>query len=358
MASLRDAVGPILRERDEIDARLTDPQVLKDPRQLRVLGRRRQEVQRILDLAEIHNSAREDLVELEEVLTGDDPDLRTIAREEIDGARLSASSAREALEDALLPPDPDGHRNAILEIRAGTGGDEAALWVGDLFGMYKGTLEGKRFRLTVLSSSPNEMGGYKEIVSLVKGRGAYGWLAGESGIHRVQRVPATESQGRIHTSAATVAVLPEADEEVEVEIDPKDLVVDTYRASGAGGQHVNKTDSAVRITHRPSGIVVQCQEERSQHQNRERCMMMIRSRIYQNRLDQRKAEGDEARRSAVGRGDRSEKIRTYNFPQSRITDHRVGVASHRLEGLLAGELPSFFEEVAHALRHQRREKGS
>lgn len=306
----------------------------------------------MLALGEALARAEAEVADLEEAAKSGDPDLEAIAEEELAGATERRDLALEAWETALLPPDPDAARGAILEIRAGTGGDEAALWVGDLFGMYKRTLEGKGFKLEVLRDSPADMGGYKEIVVRVTGPSAYGWLAGENGVHRVQRVPATESQGRIHTSAASVAVLPEAEEGGEVEIDPKDLEMDTFRASGAGGQHVNKTDSAVRLRHIPSGIVVSCQAERSQHQNRERALIMLRTYLYDLEVRARRQADAEARRAAVGGGDRSEKIRTYNFPQSRVTDHRVGITSHQLEGMLAGTEAEFFVAVNTALRRQ------
>ncbi|MBC8514945.1 peptide chain release factor 1 [bacterium] len=347
--AFQEAMLPIQKALEEIDAALIDPLILKEPRKLKGLGRRRQRVQTILEL---HQKYLEDLAEwtdLNEALLGNDAELKEIAQEGIEEAAETLSKTTSHLEDALVPRDPDAGRNALVEIRAGTGGDEAALWVGDLFGMYKRMLEND-FNIKVLSSSSSEMGGYKEISFMVRGEGAFGWLAAESGIHRVQRVPDTESQGRIHTSAATIAVLPEADDEVEIDLDPRDIKVDTYRASGAGGQHVNKTDSAVRMTHRPSGVVVDCQEERSQHQNRERCLLMLRTKLYQFQVEQRKKEGDERRRSAVGSGDRSEKIRTFNFPQNRVTDHRVGHSIHQLDRVLAGEGRVFFEDIARLLR--------
>jgi peptide chain release factor 1 len=270
-----------------------------------------------------------------------------------------ADALRAELELLLVPKDPDDGKDLILEIRAGAGGQEAALWAGDLFEMYRHLAERRRWKTEVLSSAPSELGGFKEVVISIRGRDAYGRLKHESGVHRVQRVPVTESQGRIHTSTATVAVMPEA-EEVEVEIRPEDLDIDVYRSSGPGGQSVNTTDSAVRIVHKPSGIKVEVQEERSQLQNREKAMRYLRARLYQQALDERQAAEAAVRRSMVGTGERSEKIRTYNFPEGRVTDHRVKHTSHQLPNVLAGgeELDGFTDRLNAAERAEQLASGS
>jgi len=274
-----------------------------------------------------------------------DPGIVALAEEELPGLERDLTAIEEELKVLLLPHDPMDDKSAILEIRAGTGGDEAALFAADLFRMYSRYAEAKGWQLEVLSSSGQEGGGYKEIVAAVRGVGVYGKLRYEGGVHRVQRVPVTEAQGRIHTSAATVAVLPEADEVDDIAMDEKDLKIDTYRASGAGGQHVNKTDSAVRITHIPTGIVVAMQEERSQIQNRIRAMSLLKSRLLQAEIEKRDRELASQRKSLVGSGDRSEKIRTYNFPQNRCTDHRIGLTLYRLGEVMDGSLDMVIEPL-------------
>jgi peptide chain release factor 1 len=274
----------------------------------------------------------------EEMLHDRDGEIRKMGRDELDALQEQRDKLQLALQKALLPVDPHDHSNVFLEIRAGTGGDEAAIFAGDLFRMYSRYAEAKRWPLEIISSREGEHGGYKEIVSRISGSGIYARLKFESGAHRVQRVPATESQGRIHTSACTVAVLPEPDEVEEIEISPNDLRVDTYRASGAGGQHVNKTDSAVRLTHLPTGIVVECQDERSQHKNRARAMSLLQARLLDAEITQREAEQAQQRRLLVGTGDRSERIRTYNFPQGRVTDHRINLTLYKLDEILEGDL--------------------
>ncbi|MFN3699662.1 MAG: peptide chain release factor 1, partial [Dictyoglomus sp.] len=259
------------------------------------------------------------------------------------------------LKSLLLPKDPNDEKNIIMEIRAGTGGEEAALFAADLFRMYLGYAQKKGWKVEIVSSNPTGLGGYKEIIFIVEGKGAYSRLKFESGVHRVQRVPITESSGRIHTSTATVAVLPEM-EEIEIEIDPKDLKIETFRSGGAGGQHVNKTESGVRITHIPSGIVVQCQDERSQHQNREKAMKVLRARLYEYYQREKENEIASQRRAQVGTGERSEKIRTYNFPQRRVTDHRINYSSFQLEEVLAGELDEFIDRLILAEKEEQIKK--
>ena len=280
-------------------------------------------------LQEIHQA--------EGLLASSEPDLRALAEEELIALRAQSSQLSHDLEDFLIPRDPRDERDVIVEIRAGTGGDEAAIFAGDLFRMYSRYAAEKGFTVEPYSSSPSGLGGFKEIVFGIRGSGAYSRFKFESGVHRVQRVPDTEAQGRIHTSTATVAVLPEADE-VEVSINPADLRIDTYRASGAGGQHVNKTESAIRITHLPSGIVVACQEERSQMKNRARAFSMLRTKLHQAEQDRLESERRDLRRSQVGTGERTEKIRTYNFPQDRVTDHRINQNFHNLPGILEGRM--------------------
>ena len=289
--------------------------------------------------------AQNDLVAARELLDEPDPVMQAMATEEIAQTRTRLEDLEQQLQRLLLPKDPYDNSNIFLEIRAGTGGDEAAIFAGDLFRMYSRYAELNRWQVEILSESPGEHGGYKEIIARIIGQGAYSRLKFESGAHRVQRVPETESQGRIHTSAATVAVLPEADESIRVEINPADLKVDTFRASGAGGQHVNKTDSAIRLTHLPTGIVVECQDERSQHKNRARAMSLLAAKLLTCGTRKTDSEQAETRRSLVGSGDRSERIRTYNFPQGRVTDHRINLTLYKLDEFLAGNLDLVIEPL-------------
>ena len=281
-----------------------------------------------------------------------DADIRAMAEEEVESAEAELEDLQLALQKLLLPKDPNDEKNVFLEIRAGTGGDEAAIFSGDLFRMYSKFAESQRWKLEVMSESDGDHGGYKEIIVRIIGKGVYSKLKFESGAHRVQRVPETESQGRIHTSACTVAILPEADEQDEIEINKADLRVDTFRASGAGGQHVNKTDSAIRLTHLPSGIVVECQDERSQHKNRAKAMAVLQARLNSAQSDAAAKEQSEQRKSLVGSGDRSERIRTYNFPENRVTDHRINATLYKLDQILTGSLEALIDLL---IEHDRQE---
>ena len=285
------------------------------------------------------------LAAAEEMRRDEDPDIRSMAEDEIQNVQAQLEEQQRQLQLLLLPSDPNDERNIFLEIRAGTGGDEAALFAGDLFRMYSRYAELRGWQIELISESPGEHGGFKEVIARVIGHGAYSRLKFESGAHRVQRVPVTESQGRIHTSACTVAILPEADTIDAIDINPADLKIDTFRASGAGGQHVNKTDSAIRITHLPTGIVVECQDERSQHKNRAKAMALLQARLLSAERERREAEQTRQRRLLVGSGDRSERIRTYNFPQGRVTDHRINLTLHQLDEILEGNLDPIIEPL-------------
>jgi peptide chain release factor 1 len=334
----------------ELTRALGDPAVLGDPAQYRRLAREHAGLAEVVEAFTDYRRVTRELDEAEQLLRAEsDPDLRALAEAE----RASLNAKRAALErrlDALLVPrDPRDERDVIIEIRAGTGGDEAALFAGDLARMYGRYAERRGWGSEILSGNPTGLGGFKEVVLGIEGRGAYSRLKFESGVHRVQRVPATEASGRIHTSTATVAVLPEA-EEVDIVIRPDELQIDTYRAGGAGGQNVNKVETAVRITHLPTGLVIACQDERSQHQNREKAMRILRAHLLQRAIEKQKAEIAETRRKQVGSGERSEKIRTYNFPQDRVTDHRVGKTVHNLPGVLDGNLDDVIDALAAAER--------
>ena len=328
-----------LRERFvEVGALLAEPGVASDPSRLRTLAKEHAELSPIVECFVRYNTTIDSIEDAREILAGPDLDLRGLAQEELQVAEIERTSLESALKVLLLPTDPVDSGNVYLEIRAGTGGDEAALFAGDLLRMYLryGELEG--WKSEIVSESLGEHGGYKEAIVRIAGRGVYSRLKFESGGHRVQRVPQTESQGRIHTSACTVAVLPEADEIGEIVIDASDLRIDTFRASGAGGQHVNKTDSAIRITHLPTSTVVECQDERSQHKNRARAMSLLKARLLAAERERRSTERAETRRLLVGSGDRSQRIRTYNFPQGRVTDHRINLTLYKLGDIMAGGL--------------------
>ncbi len=323
---------------EEISGLLADPDVIGDQNQFRDLSKEYARLEPIVGLFTKYESMSGDITAAEEMASDSDDEIKQMGREELATLSDSRAALQLELQKALIPPDPHDDSNIFLEIRAGTGGDEAAIFVGDLFRMYSKYAESRRWPLEIISSREGDHGGYKEIVSRIAGNNIYGSLKFESGAHRVQRVPATESQGRIHTSACTVAVLPEADEVEEIEINTADLRVDTFRASGAGGQHVNKTDSAIRLTHIPSGIVVECQDERSQHKNRARAMSLLQAKLMDAEISQRESEQAQQRKSLVGSGDRSERIRTYNYPQGRVTDHRINLTLYKLAEILEGDL--------------------
>jgi len=330
----------------EIDARLSDPQVVNDLDNYRKLSQERAEIQPLVEVFGDYRKAEGDAAAAEEMAK--DPQMREFAEEEIRAGRERLAALESALQKMLLPRDPNDERNLFLEVRAGTGGDESALFAGDLFRMYSRFAERNRWQVEIVSESPGEAGGYKEVIARIVGHGAYSRLKFESGGHRVQRVPATETQGRIHTSAATVAVMPEADDASGVQVNPSDVRVDTFRASGAGGQHVNKTDSAVRLTHLPTGIVVECQDARSQHKNREQAWRILAARIKDKQVREQQAKEAAERKSLVGSGDRSDRIRTYNFPQGRVTDHRINLTLHKIDAIMDGDL----EELTSALAHE------
>ena len=328
----------IVERSQEVSALLSDPDVIADSKRFRDLSVEYSKLNPIVQCLESLQQARQDEASTQEMLNDPDPEVKELASEELDETRNRREQLETELQKHLLPKDPNDDKNAYLEIRAGTGGDEAAIFAGDLFRMYSRYAESRGWQLEMLSQSEGEHGGYKEIISRISGQNVYAHLKFESGAYRVQRVPETESQGRIHTSAATVAILPEAEEQEAVNINPADLKVDTFRASGAGGQHINKTDSAIRITHLPSGIVVECQDERSQHKNRARAMSLLAARIQSIEDEKRQAEETETRRNLVGSGDRSERIRTYNFPQGRVTDHRINLTLYKLDEVMQGAL--------------------
>ncbi len=336
--SIREKLGLLTERHEEIEHLLSDPATISDQDRFRDLSREYARLGAVTRDFAAWRALEQDIEAAEELRTSDDPELKALGEEELESLTGQQLALEHALSRHLIPDDPDDEGNLFLEIRAGTGGDEAALFAGDLFRMYCRFAERQRWQVEVLSSNEGEHGGFREVISRVAGTGAYAKLKFESGAHRVQRVPETEAQGRIHTSACTVAVLPEPAEVDQVEIGAKDLRIDTFRASGAGGQHVNKTDSAVRITHLPSGIVIECQDERSQLKNRTRAMGLLRARLKDAEIARRESETAAKRRSLVGTGDRSERIRTYNFPQGRVTDHRINLTLYKLDEILAGDL--------------------
>lgn len=338
---------------DELNNRLYDPSVASDASRFNETMKEIKSIEPIVLKYREYKTAQQTIKDSLEILeTEKDKELRELAQMEMDEAKDSLGGIEEELKILLLPKDPNDDRNVIMEIRGGTGGEESSLFAGDLFRMYSMYADKNGFKTEVISANETGLGGYKEVSFMVNGDGAYSKLKYESGTHRVQRVPETESSGRVHTSAVTVAVLPEADD-VEIDINPNDLQIDTFRSSGAGGQHINKTSSAIRITHLPTGMVVECQDERSQYKNKDKAMKVLKSRLLKIEQDKQDAEISENRKSQVGSGDRSEKIRTYNFPQSRVTDHRIGLTLYKLDDILNGNI----DEVIDALiAHDRAEK--
>ena len=329
----------------DIEKHLADPEVLQDRDAYQKFVREHAELNKIVTVYRKYKQTLNDLEESQELLKDADPDIKGLARDEITTLSLEKEKIEGELKALLLPKDPNDEKNVIVEIRAGTGGEEAALFGGDLFKMYSRYAEKRNWKVEIITHHPTGVGGLKEIIAMIQGQGAYSVFKYESGIHRVQRVPATETQGRIHTSAVTVAVLPEA-EEVDIEIDPSELKVDVYRATGPGGQSVNTTDSAVRITHLPTGLVVTCQDEKSQLKNKVKAMKVLRSRLLDQMIFEQNEKRSEERRSQVGTGDRSGRIRTYNFPQSRVTDHRINLTLYKLDSILQGNIDELIENLS------------
>ncbi|MGI9179600.1 MAG: peptide chain release factor 1 [Longimicrobiaceae bacterium] len=352
--SMDDRIREIERQYEDLSHRLADPAVIADPRRLREVSREHSHLSEVMEAIGQLRRVREELRGARELLgdSSGDPEMTALAEQEAASLDRQAERLEEQVRRLLMPKDPLDDRDAVVELRAGTGGDEAALFAGELLRMYTRFAERRGWKVELLSLSEGTMGGVKEAILVMRGPDAYGELRYESGVHRVQRVPATENQGRIHTSAATVAVLPEA-EEVDVQINENELRIDVFRSSGPGGQSVNTTDSAVRITHLPTGLVVSCQDEKSQHKNRDKAMAVLRSRLLDIRIAEQEAERARERRTQVGTGDRSAKIRTYNFPQSRVTDHRIGYTTHALQSVLDGDLDELIERLKLAGQEER-----
>jgi len=344
-ASIQTKLESLAERLEEINALLAEPDVISDQNRFQALSREHAQLRPVVDTFQQYRRTLADIDGARQMLDEEDAEMKEMAIQELHAAEARKAELEQQLQLLMLPRDPNDGKNLYLEIRAGTGGDEAALFAGDLYRMYARYAEQHGWKLEVVSASPGEHGGYKEIILRIEGDGAYSRLKFESGGHRVQRVPETESQGRIHTSACTVAVMPEADELEEIDINPSDLKVDTYRASGAGGQHVNKTDSAIRLTHLPTGIVVECQDERSQHKNRARAMSLLKARLFQQEQERQQTEQARTRKLLVGSGDRSERIRTYNFPQGRVTDHRINLTLYKLDEIMQGNLDEIIEPL-------------
>lgn len=336
--SLLHRLDNISERYEELAALLSAPDVIADQNKFRDFSKEYAEIEPLVKCYAQYRQTSEDIAEAQSLMQDGDEDMRAMAEEELESAQAEKERLNTELQTLLLPKDPNDANNVFLEIRAGTGGDEAAIFSGDLFRMYSRYAEQKRWKVEVISENPGEHGGFKEIITRVVGDGVYGALKFESGAHRVQRVPETESQGRIHTSACTVAVMPEADQVDDIEINKADLRIDTFRASGAGGQHVNKTDSAIRITHLPTGVVVECQDERSQHKNKAKAMSLLQAKLLSAEQEAAAEAQSSTRKSLVGSGDRSERIRTYNFPQGRVTDHRINLTLYKLNEVMEGDL--------------------
>lgn len=345
---IEDKLKQVQSRFKEITEAMSDPAIYDKPEEYAELTKEHSDLKELVEDYEEWRSIKSQIEGNEELIEeDDDAEITEMAEIENEELKQRLEELEEEIKYKLIPKDPDDSKNAIVEIRAGTGGDEAGIFAGDLYEMYRRYADNMGWGMEILSANPASQGGFKEIIFNLSGKEVFGKIKFESGVHRVQRVPATETQGRVHTSAATVAVLPEADE-VDVDVRTEDLKIDTFRASGAGGQHVNKTDSAIRITHEPSGMVVECQEERSQHKNKSKALKMLRTRLYEKKVEEQQQERAEERRSQVSSGDRSAKIRTYNFPQSRVTDHRINLTLYNLEDIMKGEI----DEIINALRVQ------
>lgn len=343
--SIINKLNNLVERHEELAGLMSDPDVISNQNQFRDLSKEYAQLEPVVKCFKEYNTSREDLESAEEMLKDEDPDVREMAIEEKKTSSENIKKLELELQKLLLPKDPHDESNIFLEIRAGTGGDEAAIFAGDLFRMYSRYAELRGWQVEIINRNLGEHGGYREIIARIIGNGAYSRMKFESGAHRVQRVPETESQGRVHTSAATVAIMPEADEVEQIEINPADLRIDTYRASGAGGQHVNKTDSAVRLTHIPTGTVVECQDERSQHKNKARAMSLLQARIMDAKLEKQRAEEAQTRKNLVGSGDRSERIRTYNYPQGRVTDHRINLTLYKLDEFTTGAMDQIIDPL-------------
>lgn len=344
-ASIIDKLDNLTDRYEEVAALLSAPEVISDQNKFRALSVEYSEIEPVVQCFAGYRQALEDLAEAKSLMEDSDPEMKAMGQEEFKSCNVNIENLELDLQKLLLPKDPNDGKNVYLEIRAGTGGDEASIFSGDLFRMYSKYVETQGWRIEIISQNDGEHGGFKEVISRVSGKDVYSRLKFESGVHRVQRVPETESQGRVHTSACTVAIMVEADEMEEININKSDLRVDTFRASGAGGQHVNKTDSAIRLTHLPTGVVVECQDERSQHKNRAKAMSLLSSRLKQAQDDvAQKAEADQ-RKSLVGSGDRSERVRTYNYPQGRVSDHRINLTLYKLAEVMEGDLDSLIQPL-------------
>ena len=343
--SIKHKLETLVERHEEISGLLSEPATMADQNKFRELSQEYAQLEPVVANFNNYTQCLVDIDDAKSMLKEDDKEMREMAKEELAAVQETEQELELELQKLLLPKDPNDQRNIFLEVRAGTGGDEAALFAGDLYRMYTRYAESRRWTVELINAQESEHGGYKEVIIRIIGEGAFSRLKFESGGHRVQRVPETESQGRIHTSACTVAIMPEADEVDQVDINPSDLRVDTFRASGAGGQHVNKTDSAIRLTHIPTGIVVECQDQRSQHKNRAQAMSVLQSRIMAEKQDKIDSEQAETRKLQVGTGDRSERIRTYNFPQGRLTEHRINLTLYKLADIMGGDLEQIIEPL-------------